>query len=50
MTALGESSGPLRMTVQPAPIAAQIFLIAWLYGKFQGVNATQTPIGSLRTS
>src|SRR5215475_3119090 len=45
-TALGVSSGPLMMIVQPAPTAAAILRIAWLYGKFQGVNAAQTPIGS----
>ena len=44
-TALGESSGPLRMTVQPAPSAAEVFLIAWLNGKFQGVKAAHTPTG-----
>ncbi len=48
-TALGESSGPLMMRVQPAPIAAAILRMAWLYGKFQGVNAAQTPIGSRNT-
>src|SRR6218665_2326133 len=38
-TALGESSGPLMMIVQPAATAAAILRMAWLYGKFQGVNA-----------
>src|SRR6218665_2968026 len=48
-TALGESSGPLMMIVQPAATAAAILRMAWLYGKFQGVNAAHTPIGSRRT-
>jgi hypothetical protein len=41
--------GPLMMIVHPAPIAAAILRIAWLNGKFQGVNAAQTPIGSRST-
>ena len=49
-TALGVSSGPLMMMVQPAPIAAAILRIAWLKGKFQGVNAAQTPTGSRSTN
>ena len=49
-TALGASSGPLSTIVQPAPTAAEIFRIAWLNGKFQGVNAAQTPTGSRSTS
>ena len=36
--------------VQPAPTAAAILRIAWLYGKFQGVNAAHTPTGSRSTS
>ena len=49
-TALGASSGPLMMIVQPAPIAAAILRIAWLNGKFHGVNAAHTPTGSRSTS
>ncbi|MCY1245146.1 hypothetical protein D9M72_582680 [compost metagenome] len=49
-TALGESSGPLRMMVQPAAMAAAILRMAWLYGKFQGVKAAHTPMGSRSTS
>ena len=49
-TALGASSGPLRMSVQPAPSAATILRIAWLNGKFHGVNAAHTPTGSRSTS
>src|SRR5258706_11226435 len=48
-TALGESSGPLMMIVQPAPSAETILRIAWLYGKFHGENAATTPIGSRST-
>ena len=49
-TALGASSGPFRMMVQPAPMAAAILRIAWLNGKFHGENAAHTPIGSRSTS
>jgi hypothetical protein len=49
-TALGASSGPLRMMVQPAPTAAAILRMAWLNGKFHGVNAAHTPTGSRSTS
>jgi hypothetical protein len=49
-TALGVSSGPLSTIVQPAPTAAAILRIAWLYGKFQGVNAAHTPTGSRSTN
>jgi hypothetical protein len=35
--------------VQPAPSAATILRIAWLNGKFHGVNATHTPTGSRST-
>ena len=48
-TALGASSGPLRMMVQPAPTAAEILRMAWLKGKFQGEKAATTPTGSRRT-
>ncbi len=48
-TALGESSGPFRISVQPAPSADTILRIAWLKGKFHGVKAAQTPIGSRTT-
>jgi hypothetical protein len=34
--ALGASSGPLMMIVQPAPSAETILRIAWLNGKFHG--------------
>ena len=50
ITALGASSGPFRMSVQPAPIAATILRIAWLNGKFHGVKATHTPTGWRTTS
>ena len=49
-TALGASSGPLMMIVQPDPSAETILRIAWLNGKFHGENAAQTPIGSFSTS
>ena len=49
-TALGASSGPLSTSVQPAPIAATTLRIAWLNGKFHGVKAAQTPIGSRSTN
>ena len=49
-TALGASSGPLRIMVQPAPTAAEILRIAWLNGKFQGEKAAHTPTGSRSTS
>ncbi|MCY1559682.1 hypothetical protein D9M68_967410 [compost metagenome] len=48
--ALGDSSGPLRISVQPAPMAADTFLIACPSGKFQGLKATHTPTGSRITS
>ncbi len=49
-TALGVSSGPLITMVQPAPTAAAILRIAWLNGKFHGVNAAHTPTGSRSTN
>ena len=49
-TALGASSGPLMMIVQPAPSAETILRIAWLNGKFHGENAATTPIGSFSTN
>jgi len=49
-TALGASSGPLMMMVQPAPSAETILRIAWLKGKFHGENAATTPIGSFSTN
>jgi hypothetical protein len=49
-TALGAVSGPLSTSVQPAPSAAAILRIAWLNGKFQGVNAAHTPTGSRTTN
>src|ERR1700757_2036200 len=48
-TALGESSGPLSTSVQPAPKAATTLRNDRLKGKFQGVNAAQTPMGSRET-
>lgn len=47
--ALGDSSGPLSTTVQPAPSAAASFFAAWPKGKFQGLNAATTPAGSRTT-
>ena len=49
-TALGASSGPLRIIVQPAPSAAVILRMAWLKGKFHGENAAHTPTGSRSTN
>src|SRR5690606_30885227 len=37
ITALGESSGPFRMMVQPAPMAAHTLRMAWAEGQFLGV-------------
>src|SRR5690625_7907283 len=49
MTAQGESSGPLMMMVQPAPVAAQILRMAWMEGKFEGEKAAHTAMGARMT-
>ena len=45
----GVSSGPFRITEQPAQRAAATLRTAWLIGKFQGVNAATGPTGSRST-
>ena len=45
----GVSSAGLITMVQPAAIAGAILRVIMAIGKFQGVIATQTPIGCLRT-
>ena len=48
MQEAGVSSGPLTIIEQPAAsaIAIAILRLAWLIGKFQGVNAATGPTGS----
>ena len=41
----GVNSDGLRITEQPAAIAAETFLVTMANGKFHGVIATTTPIG-----
>jgi hypothetical protein len=41
----GVSLAGFRITVQPAPRAGPIFLVAMAAGKFHGVTSTHTPTG-----
>ena len=45
----GVSSGPFRITEQPAQSAAETLRTAWLIGKFHGVKAATGPTGSRMT-
>jgi len=50
MQPAGASAGAFKIIVQPDASAAATLRTAWLSGKFQGVMARQTPIGSRTTS